>query len=441
MKAALTIAGSDSVGGAGIQADLKAFASIGVHGCSAITCITAQNTTGIRRTIPVPGDMLRDQIESVLEDVDLGAVKTGAIYSAENCDTIADLFVDREIPLVVDPVLVSTSGNSLASEDLTSVLKGRLIPVCAIVTPNTSEASVLSGIQVTDMDSAHKCAEWLLSLGASGVLVKGLREGDRISDILKMADGTDRTFTSQLLGGGEYHGTGCVLSSLIAGYTALGNDMCSSVAKARGSLFEGMTRSYAPGKGMRIVDTLGARLANAERAEILHWLVTLREEIEMNVDYRLLPEVGSNLGHSITAPDVEADVAGFTGRIVREGNRTRVTGCPQFGASKHIARIIISASRFDPRVRSAMNIKYNERNLEACTGAGLTTSTFSREKEPPGVSSMDWGVASAIEGHGSVPDVIWDSGGHGKEPMIRVLGHDPMDVLAKVQRIARILPE
>ncbi|HDP96611.1 MAG TPA: bifunctional hydroxymethylpyrimidine kinase/phosphomethylpyrimidine kinase [Euryarchaeota archaeon] len=440
MKTALTIAGSDSIGGAGIQADLKAFASIGVHGCSAIACITAQNTSGIRRTIPVPIDMLRDQIEAVLEDAELGAVKTGAIYTAENCGLVADLFGGRGVPLVVDPVLVSTTGDSLSAEDLVSVLKKRLIPVCSLVTPNLSEARVLSGIEITDMDSLHRASEWLLSLGASGVLIKGLRQGERISDLLTMSDGTSRTFTSQLLRGGEFHGTGCILSALTAGYLALGNDLCTSVTKARGSLFEGMTRAYAPGKGMRIIDTVGVKLVDGEKAEILHRMVSLRHEIETRVDTRLLPEVGSNLGHSISAPEVEADVAGFTGRIVREGGRTRIAGCPQFGASKHIARIIISASRFDPGIRSAMNIKYDERNLRACTEAGLSASDFSRENEPPDVSSMDWGVARAIEQFGSVPDVIWDAGGPGKEPMIRVLGHDPSDVLDKVSRIARKLP-
>lgn len=441
MRAALTVAGSDSIGGAGIQADLKAFASIGLHGCSAITCITAQNTTGIRRTIPVPGDMLRDQIEAVLEDIDLGAVKTGAIYTAENCGIIAEFFKEGRVPLVVDPVLVSTTGDSLATEDMVSVLKKRLIPICSLVTPNLSEAQVLSGIEITGMDSAQKAAEWLLSLGASGVLIKGLREDDRISDILTMADGTNRIFTSQLLREGEYHGTGCVFSALIAGFMALGNDLCSSVAKARGTLFDGMIKAYAPGKGLKIIDAVGAKLVGAERAEILHQLVALRGEIEIKVDPRLLPEVGSNLGQSVSGPQVEAEVAGFTGRIVRDGSRTRITGCPQFGASKHVARIIISASRFDSRIRSAMNIKFNERNLEACTKAGLTASTFSRKEEPPNVSSMDWGVASAIESHGSVPDIIWDVGGPGKEPMIRVLGYDSLDVLDKVYRIAKMLLE
>lgn len=438
VKIALTIAGSDSIGGAGIQADLKAFASLGVHGCSAISCITAQNTRRITRVEAVLPDLLRAQIEAVLEDMTPGAAKTGAIFSAENVQVISELLSDRKVPLIIDPVLVATTGGSLAEEDFASVLKKKLIPICALITPNVAETEALTGVKVIDIEQAAKAADQLQSIGASGVLIKGIGNGDNVSDFLSMADGSTQILTSTRLPG-EYHGTGCVLSALIAGHVSLGDDICTAVVKSRGAVFNAIENGRALGKGIRIIDPLDRIFLEATKGSILDGLESLRARLESETRIDLLPEVGSNLGHSIPNPRNESDIAAFTGRIVREGKRVRVVGCPKFGASKHVARIIVAASKQDPVVRSAMNIKYNERNLEACRKAGLTLSSFSREKEPEGVSSMDWGTTESIRAFGSVPDAIWDAGGLGKEPMVRILGKDPEDVLQKVSRISQHL--
>ena len=436
VKIALTIAGSDSIGGAGIQADLKAFASLGVHGCSAITCITAQNTANISRIDAVPPEMLRAQIEAVIEDMSPGAAKTGAIYSAENVGVISELFSDRKIPLVIDPVLVATIGVKLAKADLVSALKKKLVPICALITPNTSEAEALTSIRIAGLEQAAKAAEQLQSIGASGVLIKGVVEDDKVTDYLAMSDGSTSVLTSTWLPG-EFHGTGCVLSALIAGHIALGEDVCTAVVKARGAVFNAIERGKALGRGIKIIDPLEEVLIGATKMMILDALENLRTRLESEIKIQLLPEVGSNLGYSIPDPKNESDVAGFTGRIVREGGRARIVGCPRFGASKHVARIIVAASKHDPRIRSAMNVKYNERNLDACKNAGLTVSSFSRENEPEGVSSMDWGTTEAIKAFGTVPDAIWDTGGHGKEPMIRIIGNDPVEVLEKISRISK----
>lgn len=438
VKIALTIAGSDSIGGAGVQTDLKAFASLGVHGCSAITCITAQNTTGIKRVDPVGAESVRAQIAAVLEDMRPGAVKTGAIYSSENVRVIAELFSDRSMPLVIDPVMVSTTGARLAEEEFPPVIKKLLIPICAIVTPNASEAEKLTGIKVADLEQAAKAADELLSAGASGVLIKGIVDGERINDYLAMEDGRSQTMTSSLLPG-EYHGTGCMLSALIAGHIALGADICTAVDKSRGAVFSAITRGRALGRGIKILDPLGEIVREAAKITIIEDLDEARSAVEDTLRIELIPEVGSNLGYSIEAPASESDVAGYTGRIVRDGRRARIVGSARFGASKHVARIILAASKHDPAIRSALNIKYNERNLEACTKAGLGMSSFSRDDEPEGVSTMDWGTGEAIRRHGSVPEAIWDAGGHGKEPMIRILGKDPRDVLVKLARVAKEL--
>ena len=180
-------------------------------------------------------------------------------------------------------------------------------------------------------------------------------------------------------------------------------------------------------------------MREAEKITVIEAVNEARVTIESGLRMELIPEVGSNLCYSIESPANEADIAGFTGRIVRDLGRPRIVGYAKFGASKHVARIILAASRHDASIRSALNIKYNARNLEACKKAGLSMSSFSRENEPEGVSTMDWGTDQAIKRFGSVPDAIWDAGGHGKEPMIRILGKDPQDVLAKMIRMANQL--
>jgi len=371
-----------------------------------------------------------------LEDMSLGAAKTGAIYSAENVGVISELFSDRKIPLVIDPVLVATTGAKLAKADLVSALKKQLVPICALITPNTSEAEALTSIRISGLEQAAKAAEQLLSIGASGVLIKGVVENDKVTDYLSMSDGSTSVLTSTRLPG-EFHGTGCVLSALIAGHIALGGDLCTAVVKARGEVFNAIERGRTLGKGIKIIDPLEEILIGAMKVAVLDTLENLRSRLESEIKIQLIPEVGSNLGYSIPEPKNESDVAGFTGRVVREGKHGRIVGCPRFGASKHVARIIVAASKHDPRIRSAMNIKFNERNLDACKKAGLTVSSFSRNNEPEGVSSMDWGTTEAIKAFGAVPDAIWDEGGHGKEPMIRIMGNDPVEVLEKISRISK----
>jgi hydroxymethylpyrimidine/phosphomethylpyrimidine kinase len=141
------------------------------------------------------------------------------------------------------------------------------------------------------------------------------------------------------------------------------------------------------------------------------------------------------MGYAVTGALEPQDVAAFTGRITRVGSHARVIGCARFGASKHVARIVLAASAKDPSIRCAMNIKYSARSVRACREAGLKVASFDRSREPSGKSSMTWGVTYAIERHGKVPDVIFDRGGHGKEPMIRLLGGSPAEVIEKLKGI------
>ena len=168
MRCALTIAGSDSVGGAGVEADIKAMASVGVHACAVITAVTAQNTTAVERIYPIPEDMVQAQLEAVLKDVDVKAIKTGMLYSAEIVETVADILEDHEMPLIIDPVMVAGVGDSLATSDLSRAIKRELMPLCELITPNRHEAEILAGMSIRTEDDAMLACELIGKEGSNG---------------------------------------------------------------------------------------------------------------------------------------------------------------------------------------------------------------------------------------------------------------------------------
>ena len=152
MRTALTVAGSDSIGGAGIQVDIKAMSVVGIHATSVITAVTAQNTQGVDDIFPMPEEFVQAQLEAVLKDCDIKAVKTGMLYNAEIVETVADILEDHEVPLIVDPVMISGTGYSLCDDDFVKALKKKLLPICELVTPNRHEAEVLAGMSIKNED-------------------------------------------------------------------------------------------------------------------------------------------------------------------------------------------------------------------------------------------------------------------------------------------------
>jgi hydroxymethylpyrimidine/phosphomethylpyrimidine kinase len=234
---ALTIAGSDSGGGAGIQADLKTFAALGVYGASAITAITAQNTVGVRAIHEIPVEVVAAQIDAVLEDIGADAAKTGMLSSASIIEVVADRIRAHGVAyLVVDPVMVAKSGDRLLREDAVKALRDELLPLAAVVTPNAPEATVLSGVDVVDAASAREAARRIADLGPRMVIVKGGHfEGDRSDDLVW--DG--RTFeilTGRRVATSHTHGTGCTFSAAIAAYLARGLDPQAAAREARAYL-------------------------------------------------------------------------------------------------------------------------------------------------------------------------------------------------------------
>jgi len=245
---ALTIAGSDSGAGAGIQADLKTFAANGVYGLSVITAITAQNTVGVRAVQEVDPAVIRAQLDAVSEDFAIAAVKTGMLSSSKIIDVVVEGMRAHRLPhLVVDPVMVAKSGDRLLREDAVDALRRQLLPLAEVVTPNLPEAQVLAGLPVGTVTERIAAARAILALGARSVVIKGGHsEEDPVVDLLVDADGV-REFRAPRVHGTSTHGTGCTFSAAIAAGLARGLSVPAAVDQARTYLSAAMAQ--APGLG------------------------------------------------------------------------------------------------------------------------------------------------------------------------------------------------
>jgi hydroxymethylpyrimidine/phosphomethylpyrimidine kinase len=250
VKIAMTIAGSDSGGGAGIQADLKTFHQFGVHGTTAITALTAQNTMGVGAVHPVPPAFLHAQLDCLIADLPPDAVKTGMLSEASLVEVVVSVARAQQWPaLVVDPVMVASSGDRLLSPDAEAILRDELLPLARVVTPNLDEAEILLGQEVRDAASMERAGRALVALGARAALVKGGHlDGDIVTDVLVTADET-RRFTRPRLNIPGAHGTGCTLSAAIATGLAVGRPLGVSVEDALRYVNRAMQAALALGRG------------------------------------------------------------------------------------------------------------------------------------------------------------------------------------------------
>ncbi|MBQ7985544.1 MAG: bifunctional hydroxymethylpyrimidine kinase/phosphomethylpyrimidine kinase [Bacteroidales bacterium] len=255
IKSVLTVAGSDSVGGAGIQADIKTIFSLGLYACSAITAVTAQNTCGVRAVQAVDSNVLYGQIAAVLQDISVDAVKIGMVYTKQNVRAIKNALKDNNYNnyIVLDPVLVATSGDSLAKEDFLEALKQDLFPLCDILTPNLSEAMTICNRKINNVDDMIACGKDIIkTYGVKNVLVKGGHsQDDNMTDVLVFEDLSYKTFTAKKINSRNTHGTGCTLSSAIASYLAMGLSIEQSVKHAKDYVYNAIlsAKDHTIGQG------------------------------------------------------------------------------------------------------------------------------------------------------------------------------------------------
>ena len=243
----LTIGGSDSSGGAGVQADIKTITLLGGYAASAITAVTVQDTHRIHAIHPIPPDLIVAQARAVLDDIGADAIKTGMLGGKAVVEAIADLLADMAVPIVIDPVMAATTGAALLDDDAVEALRGRLIPLAALLTPNAPEAERLTGLIVTTTDDLRRAGEALLGMGARAVLMKGGHvPGDSVTDVLMTPSG-ETLFTSARIATRHSHGTGCTLASACAVGLAQGLDLPAAVERAHA--FVARAIREAPGLG------------------------------------------------------------------------------------------------------------------------------------------------------------------------------------------------
>ncbi len=244
----LSIAGSDPSGGAGIQADLKTFAALGCYGMAVITSLTAQNTCGVRSIIDVPDVFVKDQIRAIFDDINVAAVKIGMLSNADIINAVADCLEEyKPENIVLDPVMVASSGDNLITSDAIIAMKERLIPLSNVLTPNIPEAEKLSRKSVIDME---RSARGLLNLGAKAIYLKGGHlKGDIMCDVLAYDDDV-RVFEAPRIDTANTHGTGCTLSAAIAAYLSMGESLTDSCGKAKAYLNGALKNSNKLNTGM-----------------------------------------------------------------------------------------------------------------------------------------------------------------------------------------------
>lgn len=251
---ALSIAGSDPSGGAGIQADLKTFAAFGVYGAAVVTALTAQNTRGVRARHTVASSVVVEQLDAVLDDLTVHAIKTGMLGDGNTVSAIAAaLGRVPMVPVVVDPVLVSTSGHALADPTVLAALRRDLIPRCLVVTPNLAEAEALTQSPVRTRADMQVAAQSLVAMGARAALVTGGHLRDSACDVL-YADGTMTVFDAPRVPTASTHGTGCTLSAAIAAALARGEPLPHAVARAKRYVTRALARGLELGHGLRLLD-------------------------------------------------------------------------------------------------------------------------------------------------------------------------------------------
>ncbi len=437
----VTIAGSDSGGGAGIQADLKTIALLGGFGMSVVTALTAQNTQGITSLWDVSAEFVNEQIEAILSDIGADALKTGMLVNSEIIKVVGEKIRKYRLRrVVVDPVMVTKSGTKLLQPEAVETLKKELLPLAQVITPNIPESEILSGRKINGLADMKKAARLIWQMGAKSVLIKGGHLKGSPVDIF--FDGKKfYEFTGARISTPHTHGTGCTTAAVIAVELAKGASTLEAINKAKALISTAIRFSLPLGKGQGPVNPYAFAAREMERYQVIQKLKKAFYIMEEKKVGHLFPEVQSNIGYALPYPTGIEDVAAFPGRLIRWGKEIFKISDPEFGASQHIARVILTAMSFDQNMRSAMNLKFSAELLQKARRLGLAIGHFDRRQEPAQVSrlegsSLSWGVKQVLEKAKKFPDLIYDRGGWGKEPMIRILGHDPEEVIKKVLRLA-----
>jgi hydroxymethylpyrimidine/phosphomethylpyrimidine kinase len=441
LKVALSVAGSDSGAGAGIQADLKTFSALGVYGCTAITAITAQNTRQVAEISEVPAQMIKAQIMSVRADSPPDAIKIGMVYSRQAIRSVSGALKNAKAPIVLDPILAAGTGAKLLRDDAVDDFISRLISLCMLVTPNRMEAEKLSGVAIKNENDGIKAAEKIRALGAKNVIVKG-GHFDRatVTDLLLDGKGRLTKISNPRVDIEESHGSGCNFSAAATAYLAKGFTLEESCRMANAYVHFAIKNAVRVGRGLPVTNPLSAIYKDAMRyGAIMELQQAVDRLIAIKGLYKLIPETQTNFVYALADATSHADVAGIVGRMARADERVIPVSRIEFGASRHMANAILAYMSVDPSTRSVINIRFEQKILKICKSL-FKVSSYDRSREPKSVkqkegSTISWGTRDALVRRPGA-DVIYHKGDIGKEPMITVFGKNPSHVADKIEQIA-----
>jgi hydroxymethylpyrimidine/phosphomethylpyrimidine kinase len=439
---ALTIAGSDSGGGAGVQADLKTIEAHDAFGTSAVTAVTAQHTRGVESTHVLPAEEVAAQIDAVTGDFDVRAAKTGMLATADVVRTVADRAAAADFPVVVDPVMVAASGDRLLEPEAEAAYED-LVAEAALVTPNADEAEVLTDVAVEDRESAIEAGKRLLAMGADAALLKGGHvpddsdvPGETVRDVLVTPEET-RSFEHPRVDTDATHGSGCTLSAAIAARLARGEDLLEATEAAVAFMSRAVRYHLDVGEGPGAVHHAAAlrnRAAREPTAETVREAV--REVVEADVS-PVVPEVGMNVVGATPYAEVVGETAAVEGRVTRTFSGVKPNRGVRFGASSHVARFLLACREFDPDLRFAANCRFDADVEAALDSLDWPVAEYDRGTEPDEVkkregSTMQWGARQAFEDVEGTPVAVVDRGEVGKEAMTKVVAESGEELVERV---------
>lgn len=438
----MTIAGSDSSGGAGIQADMKTMSALGIYSCTVITAITAQNTLNVDHILPLSADIIKKQTMSVLSDIPIHAIKIGMVYNNEIITTVSDILKNSKIPIVLDPIISAGTGARLLEQEFLSDFKIKLLPICDVVTPNIHEAEILSGIKIKNENDIKKTALKIQKLGAKNVVVKGghfKNNDEMIIDTILNDRGKFTLIKNPRMKIAETHGSGCNFSAAVTAFLALKFPMVIACLMANKYVHNSIVNTVKIGKGIPVNNPISSMYEDSCRFKVIEELADAVDKLTSIKNFeKLIPESQSNIVYAIPNAKNIDDVAGVSGRIVKAGDRSVPTSGIKFGASRHVASSILEYMKTNQLVRSALNIKNEKRILDKCNRLFRVTH-YERKWEPKTIKnregrSISWGVSTALSKNPDA-DIIYHTGDMGKEPMIIIFGQNPQEVVDKVKSI------
>ena len=421
----LSIGGSDPSSGAGIQSDVKTFSNLDVYGFTSVTAITSQNTRKVTSIEPVSTKSLNAQLDSILSDFHIDAIKIGMVYNSQIIKTVHSKLRNIKVPIIVDPIIKSTTGAILLKKSALHDYKKMIVPLADVITPNKYEAKVLSGISNT-----NKSAKKIQMMGAKYVIITGATSSNgKISDFV-LEENKEYMISGKKIPI-RNHGSGCNYSASITVSLAKGNTIHDAVKTAKDYVYQSIKHSKSIGKGVNIT-----------HKNISNGMKELSDSInhfkQIKNIYKIIPECQTNFVFAKKNPRSIMDVLGISGRLVKSGKEVVTAGEIVYGGSRHVGTAVIQVCKKFPEIRSSLNIKYDPKIISNAKKSKFTVLSYDRSKEPKRSkrkenSSIAWGISNCL--NVKSPDIIYHKGDVGKEPMILIFGNNPNEIIQKVSKL------